>query len=58
MLHLTFDDGPIPEVTEWVWKYPATGEATFFCVATSASTRKYNRVWHRHSGEKMLHLTL
>ncbi len=34
MLHLTFDDGPIPEVTEWVLEVLAGygAEATFFCV--------------------------
>ena len=34
VLHLTFDDGPIPEVTPWVldtlWSFEA--KATFFCV--------------------------
>ena len=38
VLYLTFDDGPIPEVTPWVLqtlkKYNA--QATFFCVGDNA----------------------
>lgn len=34
VIHLTFDDGPIPEVTPWVLDQLATydAKATFFCV--------------------------
>ena len=34
VLYLTFDDGPIPEVTPWVLDQLATynAKATFFCV--------------------------
>ena len=34
VLHLTFDDGPIPEVTPWVLEQleQFNAKATFFCV--------------------------
>ena len=34
VIYLTFDDGPIPEVTPWVLKQLAAfnAKATFFCV--------------------------
>lgn len=41
VLYLTFDDGPIPNVTPWVLEQLAAynAEATFFCVGENA--RKY-----------------
>lgn len=41
LIHLTFDDGPIPEVTEWVLKTLSAwqAKATFFCVGDNV--RKY-----------------
>ncbi len=38
-LYLTFDDGPVPEVTPWVWKTLAQFEAkaTFFCVGENVA---------------------
>ena len=38
VLHLTFDDGPIPEVTPWVLDTLAVydAKATFFCVGENA----------------------
>ena len=46
-IYLTFDDGPIPEVTPWVLnelsKYNA--KATFFCVGDNV--RKYPEVYKR-----------
>ena len=43
-IYLTFDDGPIPEVTPWVLKTlkQAHAKATFFCVGDNA--RKYPEV--------------
>ncbi len=47
VLYLTFDDGPIPEVTPWVMdvlgKYNA--KATFFCVGDNV--RKYPAIYHQ-----------
>ena len=39
ILHLTFDDGPIPEVTPWVLEQLAqySASATFFCVGDNVS---------------------
>ena len=46
-IYLTFDDGPIPEVTPWVLdtlkEYDA--KATFFCVGDNV--RKYPGIYHR-----------
>ena len=48
VLHLTFDDGPVPEVTPWVLdelkKYNA--KATFFCVGDNIQKHKliYDRI--------------
>jgi peptidoglycan/xylan/chitin deacetylase (PgdA/CDA1 family) len=46
-LHLTFDDGPVPEITPWVLdelkKYNA--KATFFCVGDNI--RKYPQIFER-----------
>lgn len=46
-IYLTFDDGPIPEVTEWVLhmlqQYQA--KATFFCVGDNI--RKYPQVYQQ-----------
>lgn len=46
-IYLTFDDGPIPEVTPWVLdtlkEYGA--KATFFCVGDNV--RKYPGIYHR-----------
>ncbi|HNM25422.1 MAG TPA: polysaccharide deacetylase family protein, partial [Saprospiraceae bacterium] len=45
VLYLTFDDGPIPEVTPWVLdlldRYSAT--ATFFCVGDNV--RKHHDIY-------------
>ncbi|NME68397.1 polysaccharide deacetylase family protein [Flammeovirga aprica] len=47
VLYLTFDDGPIPEITPWVLevlrKYNA--KATFFCVGDNI--RKHPSVYHQ-----------
>lgn len=44
VLHLTFDDGPIPEVTPWVLEtlQPYDAKATFFCVGDNV--RKHPEV--------------
>lgn len=44
---LTFDDGPIPEVTEWVLEELSRQEvrATFFCVGDNI--RKYPEIYER-----------
>ena len=46
-LFLTFDDGPIPEVTPWVLDTlrPYNAKATFFCVGDNV--RKHPEVFHR-----------
>lgn len=46
-LYLTFDDGPIPEVTPWVLDTlrAAHAQATFFCVGDNV--RKYPEVFGR-----------
>lgn len=38
-LYLTFDDGPVPEVTPWVWDTLAQfdARATFFCVGENVA---------------------
>ena len=38
-LYLTFDDGPIPEVTPWVWSVleQFDAKATFFCVGENVA---------------------
>lgn len=50
-VHLTFDDGPIPEVTPWV--LDLLGEynqkATFFCVGDNV--RKYPEIFNRIRSE-------
>lgn len=50
-VHLTFDDGPIPEVTPWVLdmlkKYDQ--KATFFCVGDNV--RKYPEIFGRITSE-------
>ncbi|NJL75134.1 MAG: polysaccharide deacetylase family protein [Saprospiraceae bacterium] len=45
VLYLTFDDGPIPEVTPWVLKELAQhhAQATFFCVGENA--KKYPTIF-------------
>ena len=47
VLYLTFDDGPIPNVTEWVLeelkKYNA--KATFFCIGDNV--RKHQKVYSK-----------
>ena len=45
VLYLTFDDGPIPEVTPWVLQVlqEADAKATFFCVGDNI--RKYPEVF-------------
>ena len=47
VLYLTFDDGPIPEVTPWVMKQLAKyqAKATFFCIG--ANVRKYPAVYQQ-----------
>lgn len=51
VIYLTFDDGPIPEVTPWVLvelaKYDA--KATFFCVGDNI--RKYPQVFEQIKSE-------
>lgn len=51
-VYLTFDDGPIPEITPWVLhelsKYNA--KATFFCIGENV--RKYPEIFHRIISEK------
>ena len=46
-IYLTFDDGPIPEVTEWVLDLLKTEEikATFFCIGDNI--QKYPEVYKR-----------
>ncbi len=50
-IYLTFDDGPVPELSEWVLdelvKYKAA--ATFFCVG--ANIEKYPRIFERIKSE-------
>jgi peptidoglycan/xylan/chitin deacetylase (PgdA/CDA1 family) len=45
VIYLTFDDGPIPEVTPWVLDELATynAKATFFCVGDNV--RKHNHIF-------------
>lgn len=40
VVYLTFDDGPVPGITEWVLKTLETyqAKATFFCVGSNAAT--------------------
>jgi peptidoglycan-N-acetylglucosamine deacetylase len=47
VLYLTFDDGPIPEVTPWVLEQLANydAKATFFCVGDNV--RKYPSVFQQ-----------
>lgn len=47
LVYLTFDDGPIPEVTEWVLDTLKHYEvkATFFCIADNV--RKYPNIFKR-----------
>ncbi|MDO1445235.1 polysaccharide deacetylase family protein [Rhodocytophaga aerolata] len=46
-IYLTFDDGPIPEVTEWVLATlkPYQAQATFFCVGDNI--RKYPQIYEQ-----------
>lgn len=62
IIYLTFDDGPIPELTEWVLdelkKYNA--KATFFCVGSNILKHKtiFNRIkneGHLAANHTMLH---
>ncbi|MDM1346987.1 polysaccharide deacetylase family protein [Myroides marinus] len=52
VVHLTFDDGPIPDVTEWVLdtlkRYDV--KATFFCIADNV--RKHPQVFKRIISEE------
>ncbi|MBW8331002.1 MAG: polysaccharide deacetylase family protein [Prolixibacteraceae bacterium] len=47
VVYLTFDDGPIPEVTPWVLELLEKEDikATFFCVGENV--QKYPEVYHR-----------
>lgn len=47
VIYLTFDDGPIPEVTPWVMELLATykAKATFFCVGDNM--RKYPSIFEQ-----------
>jgi len=47
VVYLTFDDGPIPEVTQWLLELLQKEEikATFFCVGENV--RKYPEVYHQ-----------
>lgn len=51
VLYLTFDDGPIPEVTPWVLDTlrEAGAQATFFCVGDNV--RKYPEIYERIRSE-------
>jgi peptidoglycan/xylan/chitin deacetylase (PgdA/CDA1 family) len=46
-IYLTFDDGPVPDVTEWVLHtlQPYQAKATFFCVGDNI--RKYPQVYEK-----------
>ncbi len=50
-LYLTFDDGPVPEVTPWVLdQLKAHGaHATFFCVGENV--KRYPEIYHRIRNE-------
>jgi len=50
-LYITFDDGPIPEVTPWVLDTLAAFEAhaTFFCVGENV--KKHNEIYKRIMNE-------
>lgn len=47
IIYLTFDDGPIPEVTPWVLDLLAknNAKATFFCIG--ANVKKYPEIYQR-----------
>ena len=47
VIYLTFDDGPIPDVTEWVLETLSlyNAKATFFCVGDNV--RKHPSVFHQ-----------
>lgn len=51
VLYLTFDDGPIPEVTPWVLDtlLPYQAKATFFCVGDNV--RRYPQLFEQVLGE-------
>ncbi len=51
VLYLTFDDGPIPEVTSWVLEQLETfqAKATFFCVGDNI--RKYPDIFKKLVGQ-------
>lgn len=51
-IYLTFDDGPIPEVTEWVLDLLKSEDikATFFCIGDNI--KKYPEVYKRILAEK------
>lgn len=46
-VYLTFDDGPTPEITEWVLKQlkDHNAEATFFCIGDNC--RKYPEIFQK-----------
>lgn len=46
-LYLTFDDGPVPEATEWILQILAARKikATFFCVGDNV--KKYPEIFHQ-----------
>lgn len=52
IIYLTFDDGPIPEVTEWVLEQLSVYEAkaTFFCVGDNI--RKHPEIFKKIIAEK------
>lgn len=54
-IYLTFDDGPIPEVTEWIIDFleQHTIKATFFCVGENVN--KYPEIYQRllHAGHQV-----
>ena len=51
-IYLTFDDGPVPEVTPWVWDTLAQfdARATFFCVGENVDrySELYQETLRRH----------
>jgi peptidoglycan/xylan/chitin deacetylase (PgdA/CDA1 family) len=54
-IYLTFDDGPIPEITEWVLKElkKHNAKATFFCIGNNIE--KYPDIFEKviHEGHSM-----
>lgn len=51
-LYLTFDDGPIPEITPWVLDVLKSHsiKATFFCVGNNVT--KHSEIYHRILNER------